>query len=277
MIVVLLSLEFLTSTFFYIPQAALAAIIWAAVWNLISVTDAWNAYKRNKSDFFVLITTWVVTMVVSTELALAVGIGLSFGLLIKDTSYGESSAPVLLRKAEENNGIDVLLLKQALSFITCTRAKDAIVALSLTEPEKSTADSSIRDRIVLQVASFLDYLLVYQRHPYVKEVPKAIIVDFSSVSAIDWTSLTFIKEALVEVRRAGALVVIINASPAVEKELILVGIENDGSEQTVFLDEYLIYSGNIPIMKRKDKEYSELKPISQSDILIDVDNKRQEI
>ena len=41
MIVILIALRFLTRTFQYIPNAALAAVIFVAVFNLISISDFW--------------------------------------------------------------------------------------------------------------------------------------------------------------------------------------------------------------------------------------------
>jgi sulfate permease, SulP family len=81
--VVLLALGTLTSTFYYIPTAALAAIVMVAVLNLIDPSEFWHAWKLSKKDFWVMLVTFVLTLVFDTEIGLGAGLGLSLLVLLQ--------------------------------------------------------------------------------------------------------------------------------------------------------------------------------------------------
>ena len=70
-------------------------------------------------------------------------------------------------------------------------------------------------------------------------VPRAVILDFSSVTVIDVTGLAFLKESMDEARKFKSLVVIIKARRHITAALSKFGIYNDASTADVNLDEYL--------------------------------------
>jgi MFS superfamily sulfate permease-like transporter len=71
----LIVLTLFTSGLRFIPSAALSAIIYVAIANLITFSDFWQAWKHSKKDFFTMIVTTTFTFVFDTSIGLAVGLG----------------------------------------------------------------------------------------------------------------------------------------------------------------------------------------------------------
>ena len=85
-ILVILTLLFLTPVFYYLPKTILAAIIIVAVFNLISVREAAHLFKANNLDFWLLLATFIATLVFGIEYGIIAGVGLSLIILIFRTS-----------------------------------------------------------------------------------------------------------------------------------------------------------------------------------------------
>ncbi len=83
---VILTLLFLTPVFYFLPKTVLAAIIIVAVFNLISVREAIRLFKANNLDFWLLLATFVSTLVFGVEYGIITGVGLSLIILIFRTS-----------------------------------------------------------------------------------------------------------------------------------------------------------------------------------------------
>jgi len=77
-----LTLLFLTPLFYFLPKAVLAAIILYAIRNLFdwkSTKDLWKAHRR---DFFMMLTTFVVTLAVGIEEGVMAGVFLSIVIIL---------------------------------------------------------------------------------------------------------------------------------------------------------------------------------------------------
>lgn len=85
-VLVLLTLLFLTPFFAYIPAVILSAIIVVAVAGLIHVHDALELWKTHRSDFVMLIITFVVTLSLGIAEGILAGVALSLGYMIYSTS-----------------------------------------------------------------------------------------------------------------------------------------------------------------------------------------------
>ncbi|CAG5136680.1 unnamed protein product, partial [Candidula unifasciata] len=79
---VLLSLGVLTPWFSYIPKSALAAVIIAAVLQMVDCRIVLKLWKANKWDLLSFIITFVCSLVVGIEYGILIGIGLSVVLLL---------------------------------------------------------------------------------------------------------------------------------------------------------------------------------------------------
>ncbi|MEN8704215.1 MAG: solute carrier family 26 protein [Polaribacter sp.] len=85
-IMVVITLLFLTPLFYYLPKTVLAAIIIVAVFNLINLKEAFYLWRVNKLDFWLMLSTFLATLSLGIEYGIAVGVGLSLIVLIYRTS-----------------------------------------------------------------------------------------------------------------------------------------------------------------------------------------------
>lgn len=85
-VMVIITLLFLTPLFYYLPKAILAAIIIVAVFALVNIKEAAFLWKANNLDFWLLISTFIATLFFGIEYGISVGVGLSLVVLIFRTS-----------------------------------------------------------------------------------------------------------------------------------------------------------------------------------------------
>lgn len=76
----------LTSLFFFLPKAALAAIIIMAVLPLIEIGHLRHYWRLNRTDAATMLATFTAVLALGTEVGLLAGILLSIGLLLRRTS-----------------------------------------------------------------------------------------------------------------------------------------------------------------------------------------------
>ncbi len=81
-----LTLLFLTPLFHYLPQAVLAAVIMVAVAGLFDVREMRYLWKVKRTDFALLVTTFVATLVLGIEEGILIGVVASLVLVIHETS-----------------------------------------------------------------------------------------------------------------------------------------------------------------------------------------------
>ncbi|WP_435414437.1 SulP family inorganic anion transporter [Polaribacter aestuariivivens] len=85
-VMVVITLLFLTPLFYYLPKTVLAAIIIVAVFGLINIKEAVFLWKANNLDFWLMIATFLSTLIFGIEYGIIVGVGLSLIILIFRTS-----------------------------------------------------------------------------------------------------------------------------------------------------------------------------------------------
>ena len=85
-VMVIITLLFLTPLFYYLPKAILAAIIIVAVFALVNIKEAVFLWRANNLDFWLLISTFIATLFFGIEYGITVGVGLSLVVLIFRTS-----------------------------------------------------------------------------------------------------------------------------------------------------------------------------------------------
>jgi len=84
--VVVVTLLFLTRAFFYLPKAALSAIIVAAVAGLIDINGARDLYRIKRVDFYLLVLTFIATLSLGIQWGILVGIAASVLLFLVRTT-----------------------------------------------------------------------------------------------------------------------------------------------------------------------------------------------
>ena len=84
--VVILTLMAFTGAFYYLPNAALSAVIVAAVLGLIDLRGAVEIFRVKREDFGLLVLTFVATLSLGIQYGILVGIGASVLLFLVHTT-----------------------------------------------------------------------------------------------------------------------------------------------------------------------------------------------
>lgn len=79
---ILLTLLFLTPLFYYLPKAILASVIMVAVFGLIDLKEAKHLWKTDRTDFWMLLVTFIATLSLGIEQGIGIGVLLSLAIII---------------------------------------------------------------------------------------------------------------------------------------------------------------------------------------------------
>jgi MFS superfamily sulfate permease-like transporter len=265
LIIVIFALLVLTRTFQYIPQAALAAVIWSSIFNLINIGDFWEAWKHSKKDFLIMLITFAITFIFDTSIGLAVGIGFSLIVYLIETTFSGITAPLLVASSKDNHGIDVVKLEGDLTFLSAARVKDFLSVLTVKEPSAPDVTLGTSEYIHRTIGQAFDRALRPHLMDGVKELPKALVVDMAMVRLIDLTGIQALVEVIEDCRKKGILVVITYAHDDIQRALAKMGVENDSSTEEVNLDEYLAHKGAalLPVVAGGGSSHSNSLRISE--------------
>lgn len=85
-LMVLLTLLFMTSLFYYLPNAILASIIMVSVFSLIDVTYAKSLWIHRKDEFVLLTITFIITLFIGITEGILIGVLISLLLMVYRTS-----------------------------------------------------------------------------------------------------------------------------------------------------------------------------------------------
>lgn len=85
-LLIALTLLFLTSLFYYLPKAILASVIMVAVFGLIDWKEAVHLWKTDRTDFLMLLATFIGTLTLGIEEGILIGVVLSLGSIIYKTT-----------------------------------------------------------------------------------------------------------------------------------------------------------------------------------------------
>ena len=85
-VMVVITLLFLMPLFYHLPKTVLASIIIVAVFGLINFKEAGFLWKANKLDFWLMLVTFLATLLLGIEFGIITGVGLSLIILIFRTS-----------------------------------------------------------------------------------------------------------------------------------------------------------------------------------------------
>ncbi len=85
-LVVGLTLLFLTPFFYYLPKSVLGAIILVAVYSLIDLKYPKQLWKQRKDEFFLLLVTFLTTLLIGISQGIIFGVLFSLLLLVNRTS-----------------------------------------------------------------------------------------------------------------------------------------------------------------------------------------------
>ena len=162
-----LTLLFFTPLFYYLPKPILAAIVIAAVVGLIDITYVKKLLKIDRKDFYVLLTTFVLTLLLGIQQGVLVGIILSMILILYKHSKPHYA---VLEKLEGT---------------TTYRSKDRFRHLTEKQDELFIFRYD-QDIFFANAEHFYDAVLnELEKHPRAR----AVIFDFKSINSIDTTGM----------------------------------------------------------------------------------------
>lgn len=81
-LLIILTLLFLTPLFYYLPKAILASVIMVAVFGLIDIKEAQHLWKTDRTDFWMLMVTFLATLSLGIEQGIGIGVILSLAVII---------------------------------------------------------------------------------------------------------------------------------------------------------------------------------------------------
>ncbi|KAF9998515.1 hypothetical protein BGZ80_006962 [Entomortierella chlamydospora] len=210
---VLISIYFLTSVFFYIPNAALSAVIMVAVFGLISPpTVFYQFYKINLWDFLSSQIALWVTLFVSVEAGIASGVGFSLVVLLfriarpnfhvlrqlKDRPdvFIDANVDSTFDTVPAPHGILVFRIEESTTFPNTETFKTWVLeeAYKYTRfggKVKSAKDRLWSDNMEIHVRDLRKIAHGPESNITDDDLPKlrAVILDFSAVNNIDTTGL----------------------------------------------------------------------------------------
>ncbi|MFY0625245.1 MAG: sulfate permease [Reichenbachiella sp.] len=147
---VVLTLVFLTPLFYHLPKVILAAIIIVAVLGIIDIKKVIVLWKSDKSDFLMLISTFIGTLIFGIEKGVIIGVVLSLIMLVFKTSephmallgriQGTNHFRNLSRYENANDFPDVAILRfdARLYFANINSLKEKIGIIVKDKPELKT-------------------------------------------------------------------------------------------------------------------------------------------
>ena len=84
-IALMIVLTSLTDLLYFIPKAALSAILFTALYHLLGLEEIAEVFMHSKTDFFILLVAWGFAFFFDSEYGIYAGIGLSIVILIIET------------------------------------------------------------------------------------------------------------------------------------------------------------------------------------------------
>jgi sulfate permease, SulP family len=178
--VIAITLLFLTGLFQGLPTAVLAAIVLTAVASLVQWREALHLWRVDRRDFAVMMVTFAATLGLGIEEGIVVGVVVSLGSLVYETSRphsallgrlpGTDTFRNLARhpEAERTEGVTAYRLDAALSFANAGFLRDEVRALAEATP-----------------------------------APRALVFDFHAINGIDSTALHQVEELLGDLASRG--------------------------------------------------------------------------
>lgn len=182
-IVVIITILFLTPLFYHLPKSVLAAIIIVAVFGLVNIKEAIFLWKADFMDFCLLLTTFLSTLFLGIEYGIGIGVGVSLIILIFRTSRPYT---VELGKVPESNFYrnkerfsDVIIDNEVLVFRFDAQLFYANATYFRDQLEKMTDAKG--------------------------DALKLIVLDAESINRIDSTGLEMLKERIKYYQKKGIL------------------------------------------------------------------------
>ncbi|CAH3816007.1 unnamed protein product [Pieris brassicae] len=206
--IVLLTLTLLTPYFYFIPRAALAAVITCAVLHMVEFQIVKKLWKTNKLDLLPLTSTFVSCLALGIEVGLGCGVAVDVLLLL----YYQSRPRLQLRYVQEGSLPPHYEMHPVggLHFASAERVRSELMALKVDRQTKITRVEVVTPDAILTNGG------AGPEPP--KLPPNLLIVYCDALSRLDYTFLQSMKMMVEEWSREGH-VIWCGAQPKVREQL----------------------------------------------------------
>ena len=167
-----LTLLFLTPLFYFLPKTILAAIILLSVKSLFEFEEAKHLWHTDRRDFFMMLTTFVVTLSLGIEEGVLAGVVLSIAMVLYKSSKPHVAILGKLPDTTIYRNVDRYELAEQVEGVIVMRFDD-----QLYFGNASYFQNTIQDLVVEN-----------------KTIPQLFILDASSIHSLDSTGLHALKE-----------------------------------------------------------------------------------
>jgi len=211
---VALTLIFLTPLFYYLPQAILASVIMVAVAGLIDFAYAKQLWRDNKTDFLLLLATFLVTLNFSMVPGIVTGVILSILVLLYRAAYPHIAQ---LGRVKDHH-----------EFRNITRFNDLEVWDNL---------------LIVRLDAPLTFINIQYFKEYVENAVleaqgriDTVILDAAPISYLDATASTGLKDLLLFLQENQARLLVCNPIGPVRDTLYRTGLIDILGKNTIFFD-----------------------------------------
>ena len=163
----LISVQYLTRCFFYIPMAILGSIILISVMSMIDFHTMIKSYAIHRQDCIVMVVTFISTFFIGVSVGLYIGVIISIGMIVFETSFptiahlgklpesegGQFRDVRRFPSAEQIPGIAIVRMDATLFFANCEHFKDVI--MQAVEGHYHTSPLRI-EKIVIDAKCWID-------------------------------------------------------------------------------------------------------------------------
>ncbi|MBM7603896.1 SulP family sulfate permease [Metabacillus crassostreae] len=170
---VILTLLFFTSSFYYLPNAVLAAIILVAVYKLVDIKELKHLFQVKRFEGWIWITTFLVTLFIGIQWGIIIGAIFTLFLLVNKSSH-----PSIVQMG---------YVKNEKTFRNVERYPEAITS---DEVLILRVDSSLHFANI----SYIEEKIRYYLKKYKKV--KWLIIDMSGVNDVDTISIDTLEDLI---------------------------------------------------------------------------------
>ncbi len=180
-ILIVLTLLFLTPLFYFLPNAVLAAVVIVAVIGLIDYKEAVHLWKEDRSDFWMLIATFVVTLTMGIETGIGAGVVLSLAMVV----YRSTRPHIAVLGKVPNSDF----YRNIQRFDNLEQRKDILI-LRMDGPLYFANLNYFKEQLANQMAIHGEAL-------------KAIVINADSISHVDSSAVHALKDWVIDIQNQG--------------------------------------------------------------------------
>jgi len=211
---IVITLLFLTDLFFYLPKSILAAVVIVAVSGLIDFKTPKLLWKTDKTDFLLLLITFISTLTLGIVVGILIGMALSLG--------------AVLYKASRPHMAKLALVPNTNIYRNTSRFKELV-------ENKDELFIRIDGQIYFANVSFIQKRIEAWEIEK-SEALKKVVLNFESVISIDSSGAHEIEEWILNWHRRGIQVAISGARGPVRDILVKWNMIEKLGEEYVFIN-----------------------------------------